>query len=65
VSGGPVGRNPGKWIAYRAASAKDRFLGGFLSFARLIGRLHMGSDLQRLIVAKSCLMWAFIHYSAD
>ncbi|WP_162184548.1 hypothetical protein [Rhizobium rhizogenes] len=44
---------------YRAASAKVRFLGGFLSFARLIGRLHMGSDLQRFIVATSILMRAF------
>jgi len=37
----------------------------FLSFARLIGRFHMGSDLQRLIVATSSLMWVFIHYSAE
>jgi hypothetical protein len=54
-----------KWVAHRATSAKDRILGVFLSFARLIGRLHMDSDLQRLIVATSCLMWAFIHYSAE
>ncbi|MQB44513.1 hypothetical protein DXT94_21535 [Rhizobium sp. ICMP 5592] len=65
VSGGPVGRNPGKRIAHRAASAKVRILRGFLSFARLIGRLHMGSDLQRFIVAASFMMHAFIHYSAD
>jgi len=50
---------------YRAASATTGFLGGFLSFARLIGRLHMGSDLQRFIVATSFMMHAFIHYSAD
>lgn len=41
------------------------FLGGFLSFARLIGRVHMGSDLQRFIVATSYLMHAFINYSAE
>lgn len=31
------------------------FLGGFLSAARLIGRVHMGSDLRRFIVATSYL----------
>jgi tRNA A-37 threonylcarbamoyl transferase component Bud32 len=31
------------------------FLGAFLSTARLIGRLHMGSDLRRFIVATSYL----------
>lgn len=31
------------------------FLGYFLSLARLIGRLHMGSDLQRFIVATGYL----------
>jgi hypothetical protein len=31
------------------------FLGRFLSLARLIGRLHMGSDLQRFIVATGYL----------
>ncbi|AYG68016.1 hypothetical protein CCGE531_02010 [Rhizobium sp. CCGE531] len=56
---------PEKRAAHQATSAKDRILGVFLSFARLIGRLHMDSDLQRLIVATSCLMRAFIHYSAD
>lgn len=42
-----------------------RFLGGFLSIARLIGRVHMGSDLQRFIVATSYLMYAFTNYPAD
>jgi tRNA A-37 threonylcarbamoyl transferase component Bud32 len=32
------------------------FLGRFLSFARLIGRVRMGSDLQRFIAATSFLM---------
>ncbi|MBB3567689.1 hypothetical protein [Rhizobium sp. BK491] len=54
-----------KWVARRATNTKYRILGVFLSFARLIGRFHMGSDLQRLIVATSSLMWAFIHYSAE
>lgn len=31
------------------------FLGRFLSFARLIGRVHMGSDLQRFILATDYL----------
>ncbi|MBB5575329.1 MULTISPECIES: hypothetical protein [Rhizobium] len=43
----------------------SRFLGGFLSFARLIGRVHMGSDLQRFIVATSYLMYVFTNYSAE
>ncbi len=42
-----------------------RFLGGFLFLARLIGRVHMGSDLQRFIVATSFLMHAFTTYSVD
>lgn len=42
-----------------------RFLGGFLFLARLIGRVHMGSDLQRFIVATSFLMHAFTNYSVD
>ncbi|MDE1994761.1 MAG: serine/threonine protein phosphatase [Rhizobiaceae bacterium] len=42
-----------------------RFLGGFLSLARLIGRVHMGSDLQRFIVATSYLMHAFTNYPVD
>ncbi|MDL2400089.1 hypothetical protein [Rhizobium mayense] len=42
-----------------------RFLGGFLSFARLIGRLHIGSDLQRFIVATSYLMYVFTNYSVE
>ncbi|PST23776.1 hypothetical protein C7U61_01340 [Rhizobium sp. JAB6] len=54
-----------KGVAHRAANTKDRILGVFLSFARLIGRLHMGSDLQRLILAISSPMWVFIHYSAE
>ena len=41
------------------------FLGGFLFLARLIGRVHMGSDLQRFIVATSFLMHAFTNYSVD
>ncbi|MGV1759069.1 hypothetical protein ACQZ6F_22340 [Rhizobium sp. A22-96] len=42
-----------------------RFLGGFLFLARLIGRVHMGSDLRRFIVATSFLMHAFTTYSVD
>ena len=42
-----------------------RILSGFLSFARLIGRVHMGSDLQRFIVATSYLMYVFTNYSAE
>ncbi|WP_412064443.1 serine/threonine protein phosphatase [Rhizobium sp. SYY.PMSO] len=42
-----------------------RFLGGFLFLARLIGRVHMGSDLQRFIVATSFLMHAFTNYTVD
>jgi hypothetical protein len=54
-----------KTVTHRATSAKDRILGVFLSFARLIGRVHMGSDLQRFIVATSFLMHAFTTYSVD
>ncbi len=46
-------------VAPPAAVAELRkltgFLGGFLSAARLIGRVHMGSDLRRFIVATSYL----------
>ncbi|QFY62085.1 serine/threonine protein phosphatase [Rhizobium grahamii] len=46
-------------VAPAAAVAELRkltgFLGGFLSAARLIGRVHMGSDLRRFIVATSYL----------
>lgn len=42
-----------------------RILSAFLSFARLIGRVHMGSDLQRFIVATSYLMYVFTNYSAE
>jgi tRNA A-37 threonylcarbamoyl transferase component Bud32 len=42
-----------------------RFLGGFLSIARLIGRVHMGSDLRRFIIATSYLMTVFMNYRAD
>ncbi|KAA1185997.1 hypothetical protein FP026_00880 [Rhizobium tropici] len=56
---------PEKRVARRAGSAKDRILGVFLSFARLIGCVHMGSDLQRFIVATSFLMHAFTNYSVD
>jgi tRNA A-37 threonylcarbamoyl transferase component Bud32 len=41
------------------------FLGGFLSLARLIGRVHMGSDLQRFIIATSYLTTVFIDYRRD
>ncbi|MDM9627001.1 serine/threonine protein phosphatase [Rhizobium sp. S152] len=41
------------------------FLGGFLWAARLIGRIHMGSDLQRFIVATSYLMHVFVNYRQD
>ncbi|AYG57712.1 hypothetical protein CCGE525_01940 [Rhizobium jaguaris] len=46
-------------------SAYDPLSGGFLSFARLIGRVHIGSDLQRFIVASSYLMYVFTNYSAE
>jgi tRNA A-37 threonylcarbamoyl transferase component Bud32 len=42
-----------------------RFLGGFLSIARLIGRVHMGSDLQRFIIATSYLVTVLINYRID
>ncbi len=42
-----------------------RFLGGFLSIARLIGRVHMGSDLRRFIIATSYLMYVFTNYRMD
>jgi tRNA A-37 threonylcarbamoyl transferase component Bud32 len=41
------------------------FLGGFLSLARLIGRVHMGSDLRRFIIATSYLTTIFIDYRRD
>ncbi|WP_156408756.1 serine/threonine protein phosphatase [Rhizobium sp. Root708] len=41
------------------------FLGGFLSAARLIGRVHMGSDLRRFIVATSYLKHVFVNYRQD
>ncbi|TXH84512.1 MAG: serine/threonine protein phosphatase [Rhizobium sp.] len=59
------------WSAQAPAAARAelqrmiRFLGGFLFLARLIGRVHMGSDLQRFIVATSFLMHAFTNYSVD
>lgn len=59
------------WCAQAPAAARAelqrmiRFLGGFLFLARLIGRVHMGSDLQRFIVATSFLMHAFTNYSVD
>ncbi|WP_442203773.1 hypothetical protein [Rhizobium sp. RAF56] len=42
-----------------------RHLGGFLTAARLIGRVHMGSDLQRFIVATSYLLTVCIDYYVD
>jgi tRNA A-37 threonylcarbamoyl transferase component Bud32 len=42
-----------------------RFLGGFLSIARLIGRVHMGSDLRRFIIATSYLVTLFMNFRAD
>jgi hypothetical protein len=42
-----------------------RFLAGFLSIARLIGRVHMGSDLQRFIIATSYLVTVFLNYRRD
>lgn len=59
------------WLEHAPAAARAelqrmiRFLGGFLFLARLIGRVHMGSDLQRFIVATSFLMHAFTNYSVD
>lgn len=59
------------WVAAAppAAVAELRkltgFLGGFLWAARLIGRVHMGSDLQRFIVATSYLMHVFVNYRQD
>lgn len=41
------------------------FLGRFLSLARLIGRVHMGSDLRRFILATGYLVTVFMHYRAD
>ncbi len=56
-------------VAPPAAVAELRkltgFLGGFLWAARLIGRVHMGSDLQRFIVATSYLMHVFVNYRQD
>ncbi|WP_244480273.1 serine/threonine protein phosphatase [Rhizobium sp. Root1220] len=40
-------------------------LGGFLWLARLIGRVHMGSDLRRFIVATSYLMHVSLNYRQD
>ena len=42
-----------------------RFLGSFLSLARLIGRVHMGSDLQRFILATSFLVAVLVNYGTD
>ncbi len=56
-------------VAPPAAIAELRkltgFLGAFLSTARLIGRVHMGSDLRRFIVATSYLVHAFVNYRQD
>jgi len=38
---------------------------GFLWCARLIGRVHMGSDLRRFIVALSYPMHVFVNYRQD
>ncbi len=40
-------------------------LGAFLRLARLIGRVHMGSDLQRFIVATSYLVHIVVNYRQD
>ncbi|MDM9619430.1 MULTISPECIES: serine/threonine protein phosphatase [unclassified Rhizobium] len=56
-------------VAPPAAVAELRkltgFLGGFLWAARLIGRVHMGSDLQRFIVATSYLTHVFVNCRQD
>jgi len=38
---------------------------GFLWCARLIGRVHMGSDLRRFIVATSYPMHVLVNYRQD
>lgn len=59
------------WSALAPAAARAelqrmiRFIGGFLFLARLIGRVHMGSDLRRFIIATSFLMHAFTNYTVD